>query len=157
MRRTTASNTPVVIAPSIAPTTPKDTDPIFGAINAHHQATMAFLRAVDIENQLPPRGPKFKKASAVTNRMWDDFSRASERLVERPPTSLGGARALLDYVCRFNRGEFKAGKHNYTEPEMWPADLHVLDEKLLTILDKVIAEAAVITDADCAKPAHQRV
>src|SRR5690242_6764453 len=119
MRRKSASKAPVVEAPSLAPTTPEDTDPIFDAINAHHQATMAFLRAVNLETRLAPTGQKLKKASVVTNKAWDEFRRASEGLVERAPTSLRGARALLDYVRRFNRGEFKVGKGNYTEPEMW--------------------------------------
>jgi hypothetical protein len=89
--------------------------------------------------------------------MWDDFRRASEGLVERGPTSLRGAQALLDYVCRFNRGEFKVGKGNYTEPEMWPTELHFLDEKLLTIVGQVIAEAAATVDVGAVRPAHHRV
>ena len=104
MRKKAASKPPVVEAPSLAPTTHEDTDPIFDAINAHHQVTMAFLRAVNLETRLAPTGPKLKKASVVTNKAWDEFRRASERLVERPPTSLRGARALLDYVRRFNHG-----------------------------------------------------
>ena len=154
MRRKAASKPPVVAAPSLAPTTPEDRDPVFDAINMHHQATMAFLRAVNLETRLAPTGSKLKNASAVTNRAWDDFRRYSEKLVERPPTSLRGAQALLDYVCRFNRGEFKVGKGNYTEPDMWPTELHFLDEKLLTIVGQAIAEAAAMADAGCAKPAH---
>ena len=156
MRSVAASNTPVVVAPSIAPTAPEGIDPIFRAIEAHHQATMAFLRAVNVESRLAPGAPKFKQASAVTNRMWDAFERASEGLVAKPPTSLPGAQALLTYVCRFNRGEFKAGKRNCTGPEMWPVDLHFLDEKLLTVVGKVMTDVAN-PDAACAAPVNQRV
>src|SRR5690349_20113707 len=157
MRRKSASKAPVVAAPSLAPTTPEDTDPIFDAINAHHQITMAFLEAVNLETGLAPGGAKFKKASAATNRAWDDLRRASERLVERSPTSLRGAQALLEHVCRFNRGEFKVGKGNYTEPEMWPTELHFLDENLLTIVGQVIADAVATADTGFVKPARQRV
>jgi hypothetical protein len=157
MRKKSASKPPVVAAPSLAPTAHEDSDPIFDAINTHHQATMAFLRAVSLETRLAPGGPKLKKASVLTNRMWDDFRRASEGLVERGPTSLRGAQALLDYVCRFNRGEFKVGKGNYTEPEMWPTELHFLDEKLLTIVGQVIAEAVATADVGAVRPAHHRV
>jgi hypothetical protein len=115
-------------------------DPSWGAIETHRRATMAFLRAIKVESQLAPRDRKFKAASVAANRKWAAFKRASEKLVERPPSSWAGLRALLDYVHRFNTGAFEVGKGNYTEPELWPEDLRFLAEKLPAAVGKAIAQ-----------------
>jgi hypothetical protein len=73
-------------------------DPIFAAIEAHRKACVTNTRCVDFERVLNPKDPAYRSASFSTSKARDAKNDLALELLKIRPTSLAGARALLDHV-----------------------------------------------------------
>jgi hypothetical protein len=73
-------------------------DPIFAAIEAHRKACITNTQRVDFEFALDYNDPARRSACVSTSKARDAKNDLALELLEITPTSLAGARALLDYV-----------------------------------------------------------
>lgn len=79
-----------------------EVDPIFPAIQRHHDAYVAWLKPLHDQTEVPLSDTRYSELAKVAEPFADEVEQAAEALADIVPTTMVGAIALLEYIDAVN-------------------------------------------------------
>jgi hypothetical protein len=98
-------------------------DPVFGAIERHRAAFLAYLSAARVSMSTNDDAPEYRARDDATDDAYAAENAAAQMLAATVPTSIAGIVALIAYVDEFNAGGVALPddpKDWYSTAQNWP-------------------------------------